>query len=30
MDTFYRQFIPTALWLGVAAFAPALFPWCSA
>jgi hypothetical protein len=25
MDNFYRQFIPTALWLGVAAFALALF-----
>ena len=25
MDNFYRQFIPTALWLGVAAFALAVF-----
>ena len=25
MDNFYRQFIPTALWLGVAAFVLAVF-----
>jgi hypothetical protein len=25
MDNFYRTFIPTALWLGVAAFVLALF-----
>jgi hypothetical protein len=25
MDNFYRTFIPTALWLGVAAFALVLF-----